>query len=310
MRKMRKMPKSGLIVLSGIGAFAIAGMLWSGCGDDDHHGSNTATINGNVSAVNPAQARREESSRRWLARLDSLLVGEAIAQATCPARHTRICASNGVDPIICAPVDPTDCTFTLSIDTLGDFSQGTVSFFDDVNQNGVFDQGELFAILTNQLVPLCNGTTVTLNDVSANFAALTATAASVVKNPDTCAGTPTATARATSTPNATSTAAPATRTAAAAKTRTAAVPTQTAGAIQTQTAGPGATQTAAAGATQTAAAGATQTAAAQGTGTPTQTPTGGYGYGVSLNDPPPSWLALLSGLGIVGLLVPRRRRKR
>jgi hypothetical protein len=295
MRKMRKMPA---ILLSGVGAILVAGTLWSGCGGDDHHGSNTATIKGNISSVNPPEARLDGASHRWLARLDSLLVGEAIAQASCPALHVQICASNGSDPIICQPVDPTDCSFTLEIDTRGDFSSGTVSFFDDANQNGAFDQGELFAILTNQLVPLCNGTVVTLNDVSANFAALTATAASVVKDPDTCAGTPTATPRATatnaatSTPSSTPTHAPATRTAIAAA---------------TQTAAPGATQTAVAGATQTVVVGATQTAAAQ---TPTVTPTGGYGYGASLHEPPSSWLALASGLGLVGLLVPRRRRRR
>jgi len=283
------MRKTRVILLSGVGAMIVAGALWSGCGDDDH-GSGGATITGNIAAVNPPQARREGLSHRWLARLDSLVVGEAIAQSTCPARHTFICATNGRDPIACEPVDSTDCRFSITLDPLGDFSDGGVSFFDDANQNGTFDQGELFAILTNQLVPLCEGTVATLNDVSANFSTLTATAASVVKSPDTCAGTPTATAKATAT---------VTGTPSATSTPTRAPATQTAAAAKTQTAAPGATQTAAAGATQTAAA---------KTGTPTTTPTS-YPYGASLNNPPSNWLALASGLGIVGLLIPRRRRR-
>src|SRR5258706_9151074 len=194
-----KMRKNRVILLAGVGTILVAGVLWSGCGGDDHNGTSGATITGNISAVNPPQARREGLSHHWLARLDSLVVGEAVAQATCPARHIFICATNGRDPITCEPVDSTDCHFSITLDPAGDFSSGGVSFFDDANQNGTFDQGELFAILTNQLVPLCEGTVATLNDVSANFAALTATAASVVKDPDTCAGTPTATPRATGT---------------------------------------------------------------------------------------------------------------
>ncbi len=45
-------------------------------------------------------------------------------------------------------------------------------------------------------------------------------------------------------------------------------------------------------------------------GVPTATPTPTYAYGSSLNTPPSSMLALLSGVVALGLLLPARRRKR
>jgi len=262
------------ILFAGAGAVLTACILWSGCGGDDGQ-SNSATISGNVSSVNPPQARLEQGSHRWLARLDRWVVGEAIAQSSCPALHLLVCASNGIDPTVCAPVDSTDCTFAISLDTLGDFSGGGVSFGNDTNQNGQFATGEQFAILTNPLVPLCNGTVAHLNNVAIDFSALTATAASVVKDPDTCAGTPTATARATATTKPT-------------KQPTSSTPV----------------------ATNTPLGGGIGTPTATGTQNTTPTTTGTvYAQATSLNRPPSNMLALLSGAGVVGLLLPRRRRK-
>ena len=97
------MQKTRGIVLSSIALLLVACLSWSGCGDDDDDDDNGAdpnavTIQGNVSSVNPVQVLRAE--KRWLARLDSLVVSEAIAQGTCPATHTLICATNGRDPVV------------------------------------------------------------------------------------------------------------------------------------------------------------------------------------------------------------------
>jgi len=221
------------VMVSALVIAAAAGWMGSGCGSD--HGT-AGTFAGNVTSVSPSQAMLQAPAHRWLAEIPSFVLPKALAQSTCPAKHVIICASNGRDAKICSDVSNGDCSFSVSLDVLADdFSNGTVEFADDTNGNGAIESGEKVATLTNPLGRVCNGSVVTLSDVAINFTNGTATASSVVKNPDTCSG-------ATSVP------------------------------------------------------------------VPTATPT--YTAGASLHQPPSPLLAFLSGVGVVGLLLPSRRKSR
>ena len=167
---------------------ALVGVLGQGCGGDDHHGGS-AEFTGNVSAVAPAQASVPLRHRPLLAALGWWLPSAAIAQSSCPALHVLACASNGNDTQ-CHRVDSDSCAFDVSIDTLdSSFASGMVFFVDDANGNGSQDDGEATATLTNELGSVCNGSVVTLSGVVIDFLGSTATAVSVVKNPDTCPAT-------------------------------------------------------------------------------------------------------------------------
>ena len=293
-------------------------LVLSACGDDDDDdgiddddsGTGPAIIQGNISGVNPPQASRQVP-RPFFAQLQSIIVPDAIAQSLCPSRRLLICVANGRDPVECEPVDSDTCFFSIAFDAVNNFAAGVVSFVDDVNQNGTGDAGEPFALLTNPLAPICNGSVVALNNVGVNLPAFAATAASVVKNPNTCtnptpsgtqspSGSPTpgksSTPGKTSTPNKTTTP---NKTSTPNKTAT---PGGTPVATATPGGGGGATPTSAMTASPPAPT-ATRTATRTATFTPTA-----YSYGASLQSAPPTWLAFLSGLGVAGLIVPKRRR--
>jgi hypothetical protein len=161
------------------------------CGGDHHqHG---VTFTGTVTSVSPQQAMLQTPSRRWLAKVDSFLLPSAVAQSSCPARHVLACANNGSDPESCERVDSGDCGFSVSVPADSDgFVGGTVAFVDDQDDDGEHDSGEPVAFLLASLGRLCDGTVVKLDGVAINFTLGTATAASVNKDPDTCANvTPT-----------------------------------------------------------------------------------------------------------------------
>lgn len=233
-------------------------------------GGSGATFKGNVAAVSPAQARLAAPSQTWLARTRFLLLPEAVAQSSCPAAHVLICVDNGARTI-CRPVGSGDCDFSLSINAKDDFASGQISFVNDANDDGNRDAGETRAFLVNPVGRVCNGSVITINDVAIDFSSPVAIAASIEKDPDTCPEATPARTR-TSTPTAT--------------TRT---PTMVGG-TPTRTPTP---------------VGGAPTA----TRTRTRTPTP-YGYGASLNQPPSSMFAFLSGVGVLGLLLPFRRRPR
>ena len=163
------------------------------CGGDHHqHG---VTFTGTVTSVSPQQAMLQTPSRRWLAKVDSFLLSSAVAQSSCPARHVLACANNGSDPESCERVDSGDCGFSVSVPADSDgFVGGTVAFVDDQDDDGEHDSGEPVAFLLASLGRLCDGTVVKLDGVAINFTLGSATAASVNKDPDTCANvTPTPT---------------------------------------------------------------------------------------------------------------------
>jgi hypothetical protein len=263
------------------------GLAWQGCGGSDHNGPSSATFNGNVSAVNGQT--KVERSRHWLASVKALLPADAVAQTSCPT-NLIFCVNNGADPTICRSVGGSDCSFDVSIDANDDFSRGVLVFVNDANGNGEGDTGEQFAFIDNDYKPVCDGTVVTLSDVTVDFVTHHATALSVDKDPNTCP-TPSASPTRSVTPTVTGT-----RTATPTATRTGTPPTAT----------PTRTRT---GTPPTATPTGTLTATPTGTltATPTETP---YGYGASLNRPPSTMLAFLFGAGAVGLLVPRRRPPR
>ena len=157
-----------------------------GCGDDDHH-RRGVTFEGNVASVSPQQAMLQAPSRRWLAKVESLLLPNAVAQSSCPARHVLACASNGSDPEECERVDSDDCGFSVSVPADSDgFVGGTLAFVDDEDDDGEHDSGEPIAFLLALFGRLCEGTVVKLDDVAINFTLGSATAASIDKDPDTC----------------------------------------------------------------------------------------------------------------------------
>jgi hypothetical protein len=238
--------RSKTLASLGVITIVAVSLVWHGCGGDD--GGSAATFRGNVSTVTPTQAAIDRPDRRWLARASSLLLPEAIAQSTCPAKAVLVCANNG-QTFFCLPVRSSDCDFVVAINARDDFANGSVFFVNDANKNGEKDTGEQTAGLLNPLGRVCNGTVVHLTNVAINFTAGTAAASTVEKDPDTCTNT---------TP-----------------TRTPTGPTRT-----PTTGGP----------------------------TPTRTPT--YSMGASLNQPPSAMLAFLSGAGVIGLLLPTRRRSR
>jgi hypothetical protein len=276
-RRIQAMTISLAVVLA-------SAVVWQGCGGNDHGRGGNVTIAGNVSSVTPAQAKAESRSR-LLAAAQWMFASQAVAQSSCPAHRVLVCVSNGPgQPVNCERVDSNSCSFAISFDVLNEFADGVVAFSDDVNDDGK-PEGEAFAILTNPLGRVCPGSVVLLNDVTLDFTAGTATAASVEKDPDTCTGTPTPAGSVTATPTRTRTPAP---------TVTGTPPTPTPNA------------------TATAIAGMTATAIATQTGTPANTPTGTttpYSYGASLNQPPTTWLAFLFSAGALGLILPHRRRR-
>jgi len=158
-----------------------------GCGSDHHAGG--VTFEGTVTYVTPAQAMRQAPVKRWLAKVESMLLPNAIAQSSCPAKHVLACASNGTNPEACERVDVVDCGFSVSVPaTTNDFAGGAFGFVDDANDNGAHDSGETVAFLFADLGRLCDGTLVKLDDVAIDFTQGTAhaTAGSVRKDPDTC----------------------------------------------------------------------------------------------------------------------------
>ena len=163
-------------------------LAMAGCGGGDNKPSGVTFV-GTVTSVTPQQAMLERPSRRWLAKIESLLLPNAVAQSSCPAKHVLACASNGVAPEACERVDIVDCGFSVSVPaTLTDFAGGAFGFVDDANDNGERDSGETIAFLFAALGRLCEGTVVKLDDVQIDFTPGTAhaTAGSVRKDPDTC----------------------------------------------------------------------------------------------------------------------------
>jgi hypothetical protein len=196
---MRRREQLGVLALVLASSVAILGQ---GCGGDDS--GPHATFVGNVSGVSPTQASVPLRSRPALAALDWMLPSIAHAQSTCPALHILACATNGRDSAVCRRVDTDDCGLEVSLDVLENDAGGTFFFVDDADGNGREDADESTAMLTNPLGAICNGSVVTLTDVSIDFLGGTATAVSLVKDPDTCPPgsnpTPIATAFPTPTP--------------------------------------------------------------------------------------------------------------
>jgi hypothetical protein len=197
---MRRTPTMVTLLALAVAASA----TWIGCGDD--HG-NEVTFVGNVISVTPAQAMRVAPSHRWLARVRSFVVPDALAQSSCPAKHVLACASNGRQRPVCARVHAADCRFSVAVDALPEeFANGFLAFEDDANGNGRGDAGRerIAFLLSPPLGNVCNGQVVTLHDVSIDFTTGAASAASVEKDPTTCPpptpGTPVATRTPTRTP--------------------------------------------------------------------------------------------------------------
>ncbi|MGH7899072.1 MAG: hypothetical protein ACREQQ_14045 [Candidatus Binatia bacterium] len=267
----------------GLTAAVIAAKALQGCGGDDDPPS--ATFVGNVSSVTTARATFEKSPRRRAFSLNVSWPASAIAQPVAVG-SLLVCAANGRD-VICKSVDRDSGEFLVSLDVLeDDFQSGFVGFVEDSNQNGLPNDGEGFAFVTNPFKPVCDGSVLIFNDVVIDFPGHAATAASVDKEPDTCPPrTPTATAIPTQTPT---------------RTRVPSTPTPSGSVTPTVPPAPSATPTQSGGfATPTSPPVPTNTR-------PPATPT--YAYGASLNAPPSSSLALFSSLAIIGLLLPRRRR--
>jgi len=163
-------------------------VAWQGCGGDD--GGPSARFTGDVSGVSPTQASVRTPSSSILAAVDWMLPSRAHAQSTCPALHLLACASNGRDDAVCRRVDSESCNFDVSIDVLENlFAGGSFFFVDDANGNGREDSGEATATLTNPLGQVCNGSVVAMSDVAIDFLGGSATAAAVVKDPNTCPDT-------------------------------------------------------------------------------------------------------------------------
>jgi hypothetical protein len=179
------MRSSRIAIAAAIVVALASAQAWQGCGNGKHPSSDV-TFAGNVANVIPPQAMRDEPSRRWLAALDSLVFPEAVAQSTCPVRHVLACASNGGDSVVCQRVNTTDCRFSVSVALPASDFSGAFGFVDDANDNGKLDQGETIAFLFTPLGSVCRGMTVTLNDVTIDFANGFSTATSVEKDPDTC----------------------------------------------------------------------------------------------------------------------------
>jgi hypothetical protein len=172
---------------SRIAAASVMLLTAMGCGSDHKQGG--VTFVGTVTSVTPQQAMREVPARRWLAKVESLILPSAVAQSSCPAKHVLACASNGVSPEACERVDIVDCGFSVSVPaTLTAFAGGAFGFVDDANDNAEQDSGETIAFLFEDLGRLCEGTVVKLDDVSIDFTpgSAHATAGSVRKDPDTC----------------------------------------------------------------------------------------------------------------------------
>jgi hypothetical protein len=184
-----------------IGSVVLLAM--ASCGGDDNK-ARGVTFVGTVTSVTPQQAMLQVPSRRWLAKIESLLLPNAVAQSSCPAKHVLACAANGATAEACERVDIVDCGFSVSVPALPDaFARGAFGFIDDANDNGEHDSGETIAFLFEALGRLCEGTVVKLDDVQIDFTPgmAHATAGSVRKDPDTCTGpVPTSTPAPTPTP--------------------------------------------------------------------------------------------------------------
>ena|ERR1051326_7727372 len=257
----------GALVLVVLVAVTVAA-VWQGCGGSDHHHGTTFT--GNVTSVNSATASIERPSG-FVAVARRAFSSTAHAQSSCAGARLIVCATNGgTSPVICAPVDADTCQFDFAFDVADDFSSGKVGFFDDTNGNGQADTGEPFSLLTNDIRPVCAGSTVILSDVAIDFSRFSATAATVDKDPDTCGATPTPSG-------------------------TPATPTPTASPNPTVTGTPTVTPHI--------------TGTPIGTPTPTATGTPYY-QGTSLNEPPSTAMAFLLGIGALCVIVPIRRSRR
>ena len=247
----------------------MAGAYWAGCGGDDDNDPSDT-------ATFFGDVAAVTGSSASLGRRESTLASRVLsfprlawAQSTCPA------PSDGrllfcVDEF-CTTVDQNFCDFRVvaAIEGGGPVS-ALLRFVDDENEDGELDNTEDDSVVTQNLV-FCTGDEVEIADAIVNFATGTTTA-TVRKVVDNCGiPTPTRTPSATNTPGApTPTLPPATATASAAPTT---IPTAT------------------------------------GTGSPTGTATPAYGYGMAMNGTPRLSWAFLASLGVIGLLVPRRRKR-
>ena len=249
---------------------ALGGAYWGGCGDDDDDGAFFA---GNVSSVTGGSTAAVVPSRPgFFAFLGRPLVSIAYAQTTCeaPSGDLLFCVDEH-----CTRVDD-DCEFSRLV-----FVEGggplvvSLRFVDDANGDGSTDFDEAVSIV--DAISICNGDQILVADAAVDFAGTTT--ATVVKTVDNCDG---------SSPTRTGTIGTATPT----RTPSGTVPTATA--------------------TSTGGATATPTA-----GTPTPTSTGGTPasptststYGVAMNDTPLSSFAFFASVAVIGLLLPRRRRR-
>jgi hypothetical protein len=226
---------------------------------------------GNVSSVTGGSTAAVGPSRPSVfARLGRPFVSIAHAQSTCEAPNGDLLFC--VDER-CTRVDD-DCEFSRLV-----FVEGggplfvTLSFVDDANGDGSTDFDEAVSIVDE--ISICNGDQILVADAAVNFSGTTT--ASVVKTVDNCSGTsPTRTGTVgTATPTRTGTIGTGTPT----STPTGTVPTVTA--------------------TSTGGATATPTA-----GTPTPTSTGS-----TMNDTPFPSFAFFASVAVIGLLLPRRRRR-
>ncbi|MGH7857382.1 MAG: hypothetical protein ACREQY_08630, partial [Candidatus Binatia bacterium] len=157
----------GLLVFSlFLATVAVLSVQWVGCGDGDDF---AVVVNGNVDEVTGADTSRAPSERRsFLAAVEGLVVGRAVAQPECPdeAEQVLACAeSEDEDEFRCRGVKEETCAFTTSIQLDSDEDELGVFFCDDADDDGDCGDDETRAELTNDLGEVCNGDQVTLEDV-------------------------------------------------------------------------------------------------------------------------------------------------
>ena len=195
-----------VVLLAGLAAWTLP---QAGCGDGDNF---AVTVVGDVDEVTGASAAAPAARESFFARVVRFFIGRATAQPECNADTVLACvattAGSGTedDRVSCRRVDA-DCFFATRVRLVADGDDVFIFFCDDADDDGVCDDDETTAELTNDVGEVCNGDQVTLDAVDIDFGAQQATADSVDVEPGACAPTPgpTDTPGATATPTATGT---------------------------------------------------------------------------------------------------------
>ena len=281
----------------------VGGMTWIGCGDDDDGGGGPqALFSGDVASVSGGSAAAEAPESTYATRMLSW-PALAWAQSTCaaPTGNLLFCVDE-----FCTDVDAAGCDFsqTVSLPDAGPVSV-TIRFVDDEDEDGIADDDESDSVLDQDL-DVCDGDQISIQDAAINFSG--GTTATVSKTIDNCGAT-------TRTPSRTVTSGTPGPTATRTRTRTPGVGTPGAGTPGAGTPGAGTPGPGTPGpgtpGVGTPGAGtptATRTPTGTPTGpTPTRTPT--YAYGTAMTDAPIPSFAFLASLGVIGLLIPKRRKR-